>query len=374
MEPPSQTPSRKSAPISLLFFLLVLTLAACGLGKSEGRKPDQVLERNSDWISSVVWNDEMLFSSGGNLHIWNTRNWELLHTVPQYQVPQQEELWIVGLLEASDWLLIEGSHSRIIWDTKTNSIVAAFPRGPGEAASVLLDNHLVMVSDYGIRTYDTSDFALSDSFILDSKVWVLHFDKLAVASTLGIVRLVDVKERKVVDELTTSLVDVTLLKWSPSGNNLLVVQETVSVSAISVWSVEQKSISAQRRVQGRVTQVVWSPDENMVAAAIRQSQSKMLIWNLTGEQDAFFPKVAKNADVQYLDWNPDNNRLAIGASWIEPDSAWNGYVWIWDRPSQNLSLLYEHPCPVTALAWNPAGDMLASGCTDGRVRIWNFTN
>eukprot|EP00475_Leptophrys_vorax_P041585 TRINITY_DN7837_c0_g1_i1.p1 TRINITY_DN7837_c0_g1~~TRINITY_DN7837_c0_g1_i1.p1 ORF type:complete len:672 (-),score=152.12 TRINITY_DN7837_c0_g1_i1:1422-3437(-) len=88
-----------------------------------------------------------------------------------------------------------------------------------------------------------------------------------------------------------------------------------------------------------------------------------VIWNSGDDDDQFFKLV----------WHPKNPKLlAISTEttvelWqIEP-------LVMVDDDSCNVSLVIrQHPQQITALSFSPSGNLLASACKDGYVRIWNI--
>jgi len=119
----------------------------------------------------------------------------------------------------------------------------------------------------------------------------------------------------------------------------------------------------QFRWKGSILTVAWSPDGDYVA---------------TGNQDAsvhfWYRKTAKDLEmsgyptkVRELSWDATSRYLATGGSAI---------VIIWDcsgkgpagtRPIQ----LEAHDTLLSALEYQHAGDLLASGCQNGVVCVWN---
>ena len=86
------------------------------------------------------------------------------------------------------------------------------------------------------------------------------------------------------------------------------------------------------------------------------------------------------APVTVLAWSPDGTRLAAaagGGSLIHQGPTTNqgpeasdAVVRVWSAAGVPLAALEGHAGPVTALAWSPDGQTLASGSRDGTVRLW----
>jgi len=50
----------------------------------------------------------------------------------------------------------------------------------------------------------------------------------------------------------------------------------------------------------------------------------------------------------------------------------DAFVRLWNPQSGKRLQILPHPCPVFSLAWSPDGRLLASGCFDGRIRVWGM--
>jgi WD40 repeat protein len=63
---------------------------------------------------------------------------------------------------------------------------------------------------------------------------------------------------------------------------------------------------------------------------------------------------------------------------LSSDGAWlasidGSFVSVWDTASGQLLLkLPEEHTSILSVAWSPKGDLLAAGCLDGEMVIWNF--
>ena len=74
--------------------------------------------------------------------------------------------------------------------------------------------------------------------------------------------------------------------------------------------------------------------------------------------------LAHPAEVLDVAWSPDDLQLASGSS--------DGHVRLWDAASGERVLeILDHPGGVTALAWSTRGQ-LATGRRDGTIRLWDL--
>lgn len=116
------------------------------------------------------------------------------------------------------------------------------------------------------------------------------------------------------------------------------------------------------RWQGSSLVIAWSPDGRYVATGDQDSTVHFWI-AATGEDLQMWGYPTK---VRELSWDANSRYLATGGG--------NG-VTIWDcsgkGPSGSKPIqLGEHTAPLTALAYQQQGSLLASGGQDGLVAIW----
>jgi WD40 repeat protein len=149
------------------------------------------------------------------------------------------------------------------------------------------------------------------------------------------------------------------LQWQP-GTEFLT---SVCYGQVATFRTDSPAPMKSFEWKGSILRLSWSPDANYIA---------------TGNQDAsvhfWFRKTGKDLEmsgysvkVRDLAWDHSSRYLATGGS---------ATVIIWDcsgkgpagtRPMQ----LEGHDLPITALSYQPAGPFLASGCSEGRVCVWN---
>ena len=136
-------------------------------------------------------------------------------------------------------------------------------------------------------------------------------------------------------------------------------------------------------VDGYVRDIAYSPDGNMVAAAIGSS---VYLWDATtGRLRYRFigegHDLHKNERFMSVTFSPDGTTLASGdgtaeaeASWSRDGAAEGPAVRLWDVSTGTIkTTLYGHSRAVVSLAFSPDGQTLASGSHDGTVLFWDMT-
>lgn len=191
---------------------------------------------------------------------------------------------------------------------------------------------------------------------------------------------------------------VERVAWSPSG----ALVATGSGKLLRVWDASGKRVDEYAGHQGTIADLAWRPDGGLLATAayggvtlwnptpstnVRrfawQGASLVLAWSphsryiATGDQDAsvHFWIAATGDDlmmsgyqtkVRQVAWDHTSRYLATGG---------NDAVLVWDcsgrGPEGTRPLALEtHERPLTALAFQHAGPLLASGDPDGQIALW----
>ncbi len=117
-----------------------------------------------------------------------------------------------------------------------------------------------------------------------------------------------------------------------------------------------------------VYSAAFSPDGKRLATIGRDGTT--IVWDAaSGEELLRLPGTTEPSDyrtAQRVDFNPDGEWLATADS---------NLIRIWDADSGNLiRTLSGHSADVTALAFSPEGQRLATGSQDATARIWDLTS
>ncbi|NOK57898.1 MAG: WD40 repeat domain-containing protein [Chloroflexi bacterium AL-W] len=150
------------------------------------------------------------------------------------------------------------------------------------------------------------------------------------------------------------------IAWEPNGTHLA----TAAYGGVTLWQPGQTELLRRYQWQGSTLVLAWSPDGNLIA---------------TGDQDStvHFWYVASGTDLQMwgyetkvleLAWHHSSRYLATGGGSIP--CVWDCQASANGPEGSHPVQLTAHSAPVTALAYQHWGDLLASGGQDGGVALW----
>lgn len=151
---------------------------------------------------------------------------------------------------------------------------------------------------------------------------------------------------------------IASIAWKPASQFLT----TASYSRLALYTAGLEKAQRQFEWKGSILKIAWSPNGKYVA---------------TGDQDStvhfWFEKTGKDLQmwgyptkVRELAWDGNSRYLATGGG---------SAVTVWDcsgkGPAGSKPIQLEaHDAPLTVLAYQPHGSLLASAGEDGLVAIW----
>ncbi|MDY3561072.1 WD40 repeat domain-containing protein [Gemmata sp. JC673] len=154
---------------------------------------------------------------------------------------------------------------------------------------------------------------------------------------------------------------VTDLAWRPGGRELT----TAAYGGVTLWTPDRPDAAGRLEWKGSVLRLAWSPDAKFLATGDQDSTVHFWVTATDTDLKMFgYPK-----KVTQLAWDHTSRFLATGGG---------HRVTVWDcsgsGPANTRPLVldaHDAASKVSALAFQRAGPLLASGADDGRVLLWH---
>lgn len=154
---------------------------------------------------------------------------------------------------------------------------------------------------------------------------------------------------------------VTALTWRADSQFLA----AASYGEVQRWRTEDGALEEPLPWKTSLISLAWSPDGQWMVAGTQEQSVQ--IWRLpfrSGEELAMSGYPGK---VRELAWHQDSRYLATGGG---------SEIMVWDCAGSGPAgttprILDGHEQRVTALAYQQAGHLLASGSEEGRILLWN---
>jgi WD40 repeat protein len=175
---------------------------------------------------------------------------------------------------------------------------------------------------------------------------------------------------------------VNSLAFSPDGQRIVTAGDD---NLVHVWDIKSQKEIFQVQHQNRVNLVTISSDGKRGASAESCFQTGptfpqpcspfIKVWDTSSGQLIWQQQLAAPW-VSNLLFSPDGQRLATTNDYIQgcPTSKCELAVQVWDANTGRLVSKMVHGEVIIALAISPDGRQLASGGSDGTLRIWNPAN
>jgi WD40 repeat protein len=141
--------------------------------------------------------------------------------------------------------------------------------------------------------------------------------------------------------------------WSPDGQK---IASDGTGRYLLIWDLSgDGKVYPLEGTSGRFGTPYWNADSRQVASS---EGDGIHIWNLATAQHPF---IISNLGIE--DWNAiDSNILAAGE---------NGQAYVWDLTTDRPLLRFDHGVAVLSARWNFNSSLVATGGVDGTVKIWN---
>jgi WD40 repeat protein len=176
----------------------------------------------------------------------------------------------------------------------------------------------------------------------------------------------------------------TSISWNNARSQIAIV--TLYWSA--VWDMQTGKLNVIAQFPEKLNQTnplsaIWSPSGTMLALAFTDGgvwiyDSETFDTHIELDAHNFFANAYRG--YQALTWSPDERYIAIGG--IDAFDPSEVRLRIYDLTTGGITLLKGHSGPVTAVAWSPTGEFIASAgeddfvgyAIDHGIRIWNTTD
>jgi serine/threonine protein kinase/WD40 repeat protein/tetratricopeptide (TPR) repeat protein len=172
--------------------------------------------------------------------------------------------------------------------------------------------------------------------------------------------------RRVPDDREVALlpgfgVRVVATRFSPDDRYLAAHYEWQNISHSYVWDVSRREPILKESLGGFAGMPAFSPDIRLVALPL--SDKSIRIYELPS--GAKWKDLPPGIPVGFVQFHPDGRRLSVVSSNI---------VQLRELESGNELATFKHPSDVYALAWRDDGRVLATGCYDHDVYLWEVAN
>ena len=183
----------------------------------------------------------------------------------------------------------------------------------------------------------------------------------------GVVRVWDIDQKKLIQQLTADESVIGSVAWNQSGSQLACssYDQVVKVWNAGTWT--QREFQSRRSGRDRSGDgqfsLAFAPNDQLIVHG--GSQGLIRIWDVASGQHVNSFK-GNSTDIWSVAWHPDGTRLATGGE--------DRTVRIWDTATWQEVLMLEEENAVSALSWSPNGRKLAAACgPQYRIRIWDAT-
>jgi WD40 repeat protein len=299
--------------------------------------PDSRVLTSSDEGSVLFWDAH----SGRQMHVLNSAPATLLARSPDGK--------LLATVHSSDEF--SGIH---LWDADTNQLLATLP-----AENTMNTIQEINFSPDSLTLATAEHFPSWQGSFGRIRLWKLH-----------------------TPNIQHTLLGMWSVTFAPDSSIIAGVghtgKATFKGSDIKLWAVtsgqEQSTFTTSSPL---LYQVAFSPDGAKIAAMGRDyagppvGRHLIVIWDIQTNQEERRFRTPYN--INKIAWDPDGRLLASAGETAlgNPEDGVQGWLTIWDADSgQDLQTRISHQGSISSLAFSPSGELLATGGSDGTVKVW----
>jgi WD40 repeat protein/serine/threonine protein kinase len=337
-------------------------------------------------LSSIAWSPDgnrlVSASEDHQVKVWDSRSTQGVRTLRGHADEVMALSWnVAGRLASA------GKERTIyLWKPGSDAPPETIEGHQGDVTSLDWDasgQRLASVDALGRLRIHTFDGAVSTTDLkghsvrIDAVSWRPDGKLLATASSDQTVQLWDpaptgdARTQEPLATLSGHTAEVAAVSWHPKGTRLASGSWD---GLIRVWDMGDPAakrpakpqtlvtLDSRAKKSGGVLDVSFSPDGRFLAAAL--GDQTVAVWAAADWHEAPVILRGHSDVVNSLVWSRDSSRLATGSS--------DGSIRIWDvATGQEALSLRGHVGKVLAAAWSRDGSRLATAGQDTAVKVWD---
>ncbi|MBM0742306.1 AAA-like domain-containing protein [Phormidium sp. CLA17] len=148
------------------------------------------------------------------------------------------------------------------------------------------------------------------------------------------------------------------IQFNPTGDRLLTLESQANNSQIQLWTLQGKSILRLKPTQkdGTFTTTRFSPNGKWIAAVeMKEEIARLRLWDLQGKELANFPTFQKGLSrfsrAKSIQFSPNGQLMATGST--------DGRVRLWNSQGKLIRTFKAYAGTINNLAFSPNGTQLA---------------